>query len=70
MTKRVFAMALLLCGGALSLAACEAPAPYAYNSYGAYPASSPSPYGATCGIYNSCAPKGGPMDLRGNPSGG
>jgi hypothetical protein len=73
--KRVFTAALLLAGGALSLAACAEPEPYAYNTYGSYygpygAAPSPSPYGSTCGIYNSCAPKGGPMDMRGNPSGG
>ena len=64
--KRFLAMALLLAGGALSLAACGAPGPYAYNGYG------PAPYSdaSTCGIYGSCAPQGGPMDMQGNPSGG
>jgi hypothetical protein len=72
--KRILTVALLLGAGALSLAACADSGPYAYNTYGSYPsygaAPSPSPYGSTCGIYNSCAPKGGAMDLRGNPSGG
>ena len=74
--KRVLVMALLLGGGALSLAACAAPGPYAYNGYGPYPgygpAASPAPYsdGSTCGIYGSCAPQGGPYDMQGNPSGG
>jgi hypothetical protein len=65
--KRVLAMALLLAGSALSLAACGVPGPYAYNAYGPY-----APYsdGSTCGIYGSCAPQGQSYDMQGNPSGG
>jgi hypothetical protein len=64
----------LLVGGALSLAACAVPGPYAYNGNGTYypygPPASYAPYSSTCGVYGSCAQEGGPYDMQGNPSGG
>ena len=58
--KRILAVALLLAGGALSLGACAAPGPYAYNGYGPYYPSGPGAYddSSTCGVYGSCAPQG------------
>ncbi|HUB95244.1 MAG TPA: hypothetical protein VL993_04960 [Stellaceae bacterium] len=46
--KRALATALLLTGGALALAGCYAPEPYAYNTYYpyAYSYSYPSDYGS------------------------